>query len=131
MKSIIAMLILSTFLLGGSTSEPIFSAPEYLVTEIEITCSHGFPAHRHYTDQESMNRILSYLRGVELVDTEPVTPPQANESQYWITLTHSTGRVTVYRQIADRGLCKNNSRWHGLDPEQGKLLSSIYRNPDM
>ena len=126
MKNFILILFLSTFLLGGRTDVPDFPAPERLVTEIEITCSEGTPARQHFSDQDSMAPILQYLRSVAFVPEE-AGEESWTEPCYTITLTHSTGRVTVYRQIGSRYLSKNGGRWHTLDPAQGQMLFDLYR----
>lgn len=126
MHRLLAMLLAPTLLFGPRTAAPVYSGPERMVTEIEITCSQGAPARRYFSDQESISMILQYLRSVEFVTEETEAAPA--ESCYTITLIHSTGRITVYQQLGNRCLSKNNLPYQNLDPEQGSRLSDIYYN---
>ena len=120
MHTILSALLAITLLFGTQTEAPVFAAPEYLITEIEISCSSGIPARQHLTDQQQITRILLYLQSVEIVTEEAAPSPP--EPCYLLTLTHSTGRITVYQQQGDRLLSKNGGPWQNLDPEQGKQL---------
>ena len=125
MLSILYYLLIPFLALNASFS-PSYTQPECLVTEISISCTDIIPDSYHFTDQASMQKILQYLRSVEFLDG--INDPPAMEASpiYEITLTHSTGRVTTYRQVSNQYLSKNNGRWHCIDPEQGRLLSELY-----
>lgn len=124
-----AIFLLFPVLFSHFSAAPSFSAPEYLVTRIRITCSDGWPSERIFTSQESMGKILEYLRSVEFVDDS--TEPVQSHPVYCIILTYSTGRNTVYQQHADNLLSRNGGRWHQLDPDQGKQLDLLYHTlPD-
>lgn len=127
MKRLLALLVIPAVFFHASF-QPEYIAPDYLVTQITITCSSDSPAQRQFTDQQSMGTILEYLRSAALYGKADSGAIDTDAPLYCITLTHSTGRVTVYRQIAGDFLAKDNSAWHYLDPEQGQQLQVLYHS---
>lgn len=127
-KTALLILLISSLCSGCAAAKPRFPGPKHLVAEITITCSNSSFQQRHYTDQQSMGKILQYLRNVEFSSDEIHQLAPGMGSEYCIILTHSTGQVTVYRQIANSYLSKGSSPWHQLDPEQGKQLETLFRN---
>ena len=125
MKQLFTFLLLPLLAINASF-EPVYKPPDYLISDIRIVCNGSITEERYCTDQASMQRILQYLRMIEFCDEIDEAAPQDTSPVYEIILTHSTGRVTVYRQISRCYLSKNGGRWHRLDPEQGQLLSVLY-----
>lgn len=119
--------ILPAFFFHTSAQSEIVQ-PDYLITKITISCEQDFPTQRQFTDQESMRKILQYLRGTALYGEADGDSMSKNAPLYTISLSHSTGRVTMYRQIAGDYLAKDSSPWYQLDPEEGQLLYALYHN---
>jgi hypothetical protein len=129
MERLMALLLAAGMLFTSRTEVPAFPGPERMITEIRISCSSDSSALQVFSDQESMIRILEYLRHAEFTDEEvDLSHP---ESTYTITLIHSTGRITVYHQLDNRCLSKNNLPYRALNPEQAQQLSVIYRELTM
>ena len=127
MKQLLSFLLIPVLIFSAS-AQPEVIPPDYLITEITISCDQDSPARRQFTDQESMGIILQYLRGASLYGEADSNSVDKNAPLYTIALTHSTGRVTVYRQIAVDYLAKDSSPWYQIDPEQGGLLQSLYHD---
>ncbi len=76
---------------------------------------------RVYSDSRKMGRILNYLRSLE---RRAVRPGEAEESEgdtYLITLHHSDGSRSVYRQKGGQYLHRRGL-WQKIPPEQAQHL---------
>ena len=127
LKSILTMLLIPFFLLNAS-APPQVVPPDYLITEITITCPGEVPSKRRFTDQQSIRNILQFLRDTDLYSKADTASMEENAPLYTVTLIHVTGRQTVYRQMGTEYLSKGGSPWYHIDPERGKLLRSLYHN---
>ena len=127
MNRILTMLLIPFFMLG-TTAAPESVPPDYLITEITVTCPEDFPASRQFSDTQSIKIILQYLRGTGLSEEADTGSMDESAPLYTLTLTHITGRQTVYRQKGAEYLSKGGSPWYRIDPARGKLLLTLYRS---
>lgn len=120
--------LLIPFLMMNASAQPQPVLPDYLVTEITITCPRETPSRQHFSDAESIRLILQYLRETELYEQADIHSMDENAPLYTVTLTHVTGRQTVYRQKGTEYLSKDDSPWYTIDPAIGKTLLTLYRS---
>ncbi len=118
-------LILAPFLLFCTAVPPEAVRPDYLVTEITVTCPDRSLPLQQITDEETIVQILQYLRFVPLEGQADNDSLHASLPLYTIQLTHATGRITEYRQLGADFLSKNGSVWYHIDPEQGRTLEEL------
>lgn len=121
-----AIIILSFFLLlsGCSRQEPPSSFP--LVTEITVRYENG-PIHGqlHYTEDDKMQLILTYLRLLNPYGQPPEDPETADGPLFEILLHYTGGKSAIYRQKADRYLQTEESPWLCIPPEKAQELSVL------
>ena len=120
--------ILTPFILFCTAVPPEATPPDYLVTEITVTCPDRSPAPLQFTDQQDMAEILQYLRTVPLLGQADKDSMDSLLPLYTVRLTHATGRVTEYRQFGAEYLSKNDSPWYHIDPEDGRFLIAFFPN---
>lgn len=118
--------IIAPFILFCAAAPPEAVPPDYLITEITVTCPDRYPAPLKFTDQQTMGRILRYLRFVPLHGQADTDSMAGSLPLYTVRLTHATGRVTEYRQLGTEYLSKNDSPWYHIDPEDGRLPENLF-----
>ena len=114
--------ILMPFLLFCTSVPPASAPPDYLITEVTLTCG---TSSRTYADQQTMGRILQFLRSVPhhgMADQDSIPP---GLPLYTLRLTHLSGRVTEYRQLGRAYLAKEDEGWYCIDPEQDVSLEDF------
>lgn len=126
MRHFLASLI-APLILFCTAAPPETVHPDYLVTEITVTCPDRHPAPLQFTDQQTMGRILQYLRFVPLQGQADTDSMSADLPLYTLRLTHATGRITEYRQLGSEYLSKKDSPWYHIDPEDGRLPEDLFR----
>ena len=119
-------LILTPVLLFCTAVPPDAALPDYLISEIPVTCPQRFPAPLQINDQQAMGEILQYLRAVPLHGKADTVSIFEEMPQYTIRLTHAAGHVTHYRQLGAEYLSKNDSPWYHIDPEDGRILEELF-----
>lgn len=117
--------ILTPFILFCSAVPPAAVPPDYLISQIAITCPDSSPTPMQITDQQAMGQILQYLRTVPLQGQADTDSMGHSLPLYTIRLTHTTGRITEYRQLGAEYLAKNDSPWYHIDPELGSALEEL------
>lgn len=125
MRQLLAILLTPFFLFCKSVP-PEAVPPDYLITEITVTCPDRSPAPLIITDQQTMGEILQYLRTVPLLAQADRDSIDRSLPLYTVRLAHATGRVTEYRQHGACSLSKNDSPWYDIPPEEGRWLEKIY-----
>lgn len=100
--------------------------PVRVVTSIDVsTTENGEILRYHYTATEKMETILKYLRKLNPDQFTPITPDTFRTDAYEIILNLSDGSQTVYHQIYDEYLKKNNGPWQRIDRGQGSALPQL------
>ena len=102
--------------------------PDYLVTEITISCPDHSDVPLQFSDQQTMRQILQYLRTVSLQGKADMDSIDFNLPLYTVSLTHATGRITEYSQLGEEYLSKNDSPWYHIDPAEGRFLIAFFPN---
>ena len=125
MRQILA-LILTPFVLFCTAVPPEAVPPDYLITTITISCGQESPAPLTISDQQTMGKILQYLRTVPLRGKADNSDMDQALPLYTVRLTHATGRVTEYRQLGTEYLSKGDSPWYHIDPEDGSFLIAFF-----
>ena len=126
MKTKIGILILSVFLLFSGCSGKESQTAFPLVTEITVHYENG-PIHGqlHYTEDEKMRLILTYLRLLNPYGQPPENPEAADGTLFEIVLTHADGSHTTYQQKADQYLKTGQSPWLCIPPQKAVELSLL------
>ena len=125
MRQLLAILLTPFFLFCKSV--PLETVPpDYLVTEITVTCPDLSPSPLVITDQQTMGEILRYLRTVPLLGKADKDSMTGSLPLYTISLTHATGRITEYRQLGAEYLSKNDSPWYEIPPEEGSIPEDLF-----
>ena len=119
--------IIAPFFLFCTAMPPAPIPPDYLVTEITVSCPDRSPAPLTLVDLQTIGQYLQYLRSVPLQGQADKDSINSSLSLYTVRLTHATGRVTEYRQFGAEYLSKNDSPWYHIDPEDGRLLENLFR----
>lgn len=122
------LLLLLMYLLSGCTyyAPPGQSHSSRVVTSIDVTASeNGQLLHYRYTEQQKMGAILNYLRQLDPDVLKPITPDTFRTDAYEIRIQFSDGSQTVYHQIYDQYLKKDNGQWHRIDRIQGSMLQPL------
>ena len=126
MKTKIGIFILSVLLLlsGCNRKESQSSFP--LVTEITVHYENG-PIHGqlHYTEDDKMQLILTYLRLLKPYGQPPEDPETADGTLFQIVLTHADGSHTTYQQKGDQYLKNGQSPWLCIPPQKAVELSLL------
>ena len=126
MRQFFASILMPFFLFCASIPQEN-TPPDYLITDITITCSeHADP--QQFADQQAMGQILQYLRTTPLYGKADEASIKSNLPLYTIHLFHTTGRITEYRQLGNEYLAKNDSPWYHIDPELGSFLIAFFDN---
>ena len=126
MRQFFASILMPFFLFCASIPQEN-TPPDYLITDITITCSeHADP--QQFADQQAMRQILQYLRTTPLYGKADEANIESNLPLYTIHLFHTTGRITEYRQLGNEYLAKNDSPWYHIDPELGSFLIAFFDN---
>ena len=122
MKIGIWILSLRFFLSGCAREESASSFP--LVTEITIHYENGsIQGQLHYTDDEKMQLILTYLRLLKPYGQPPEDPATADGPLIQIHLHHSDGGITLYQQKADRYFKTDQTPWLCIPSQKAQELS--------
>ena len=118
------LLILATGFLGANyTASPAPPPPNRVVTQIQITVMHdGQTSEQIYTDNESMESILTYLRLTDATAVTGIDPESFRSDIYQYTLTYSDGGSTVYKQIHHDYLQRNSEPWRKISPKADLLF---------
>lgn len=124
----IVMMMLLPFIMLSAYAPPEAVPPDYLITEITVACAEDATPSRQFTDTQSIKIILQYLRGIELYEKADTDSMDKNAPVYTLTLTHATGRQTVYRQKGTEYLSKGDSTWYHIDPARGAMLLTLFRS---
>ena len=119
-------LFLTPFVLFCAAVPPEAVPPDYLVTEITISCPQESPAPLTVSDQQAMGKILRYLRTVPLRGQADTDSMDSSLPLYIVRLLHTTGRVTEYRQRGAEYIAKGDGYWHHMDPEEGGFLIAFF-----
>ena len=132
MRQILAF-IFAPLLIFCAAVPPETVPPDYLITQITVTCPDRSPTPLMLTDQQQMGAILEYLRTLSLHSQADTDSIDTSLPLYTLRLTHATGRITEYRQLGEEYLSKNDSPWYHIDPAQGCFLvaffpSALYNN---
>ena len=106
---------------GTPKKEP---APDVrLVESIDVTLD---PADeeldRHYSTQEKLDKVLSYLRGLELSADVEGDPETSEETQYRITVHYVGGGSRTYIQIANLYFQEEGQAWEQLPGSDNKIV---------
>ena len=125
MRQLFAILF-APILLFWSAKPPEVLPPDYLITEITLACPDRSPALLEFTEPQDLEQVLEYLRSVPLLGNAGRDSMDFSMPLYTIRLSHITGRVTEYRQLGSEYLCKNNSSWHRIAPEDGCVLEELF-----
>lgn len=127
MRQFFAFLLAPFTFLFCIAAQPDSIPPDYLITEIRVTCPELSPSPLIFTDQQTMGDILQYLRTVPLQGQADTDSMSASRPLYTVRLIHATGRVTEYRQLGAEYLCKNDSPWYAIPPEDGRFPETLFR----
>ena len=121
------LLILLTGFLGAHyTVSPAPPAPNRVVTQIQVTIMHdGQTSEQTYTDNESMESILTYLRLTNATIVTTIAPESFRSDTYRYTLTYSDGGITTYQQIHHEYLQRNNESWRKISPKADLHFPSL------
>lgn len=99
-----------------------------VVTQVTITATQGGKSLVYqYTDPDKMGAVLTYLRTLDATRSAPIAPETFRTPSYQIQLTLSDGSQTIYRQLHDSYLQKNDGPWHMIDPPKGATLLPLLR----
>lgn len=97
-----------------------------LVEEITITRQAGGKTTSHtYTDEESLQKILLYLRCLKFKDDSASALDLKKDTVYQITTVCSAGRIRTYTQRGDRYFLDSVGNWREIDPGSSQLLSNL------
>jgi len=120
-------LIFAASFLGASyTASPAAPVPNRVVTQIQVTIMHnGETSEQTYTDNESMESILTYLRLTDATVVTTIAPESFRSDTYRYTLTYSDGGITTYQQIHHEYLQRNNESWRKISPKADLLFPAL------
>lgn len=109
---------------GTPEKEP---APDVrLVESIDVTVD---PADgeldRHYSTQEKLDKVLSYLRGLELSADVEGDPETSEGTQYRITVHYVGGGSRTYIQIANLYFQEEGQAWEQLPGSDSKTMEKL------
>ena len=120
------LIFLAGFLGANYTATPAVPAPNRVVTQIQVTIMHdGVTTEKMYTDNESMESILTYLRLTDATTVTTIAPESFRSDTYRYTLTYSDGGITTYQQIHHEYLQKNNESWRTISPKADLLFPAL------
>lgn len=103
--------------------------PVRVVTQIDVTATHeGALLEYRYTENEKMEAILHYLRQLKPDHFTPIAADTFRTDAYEIRLTLSDGSNTVYRQIYNEYLQKDQGPWRSIDQTRGGTLLHLLSN---
>lgn len=120
MKKICCFLLLVCALTGCSPAR----RPAQIRVVERITVSQPGAPVRVYSDSRKMGRILNCLRGLERRAALPGEAEESEGSICLITLHHSDGSQTVYRQKGGQYLHRQGV-WQKIPPEQARHLALL------
>ena len=129
-KSIIIVLAGAFTLLSGCRrTEPAAQLGPRVVTQVSVTCLDGSEQlQRHYSQDETMQGILEYLRHVEPLGASDVQFAELTRTYFEITVTCSDGHTEVYEQCANRYFRQDPGVWQSIDPEKAEALTQFIEN---
>lgn len=122
------LLLIAILFLSGCThyAPPYENHPVRVVTAIDVTTTQQGEIYRfRYSSNEKMEAILKYLRSLEPDQFTPIEPDSFRTDAYEIILTLSDGSKTVYHQIYDEYLKKDNGRWQAINRAKGASLPQL------
>ena len=121
MRALHAVLImLASFLGPAPAAEP--HAPQLVDRILVETEMPGENRLLTYESQEDMERVLTYLRRLEMLDRKPIDPDSFRAESYDITMEMFDGSKAVYSQLHRDYLRKNGGPWRGIIPADGLLF---------
>ena len=123
-------IILFLLLLPGCTyyAPPGENHADRVVTKVTVMVTQrGEPLVYQYTDPEKMGTVLTYLRTLGPARCAPIAPETFRTASYHIQLTLSDGSQTVYRQLHDSYLQRNDGPWRVIEAPKGATLLPLLR----
>lgn len=123
----LAVIFISLFLCGCTHyAPPGENHPVRVVTRIDVTgTQEGILRRYSYSTPDKMRAILSYIRSLEPDRFTPITPDTFRSDAYEIVLIQSDGSKTIYHQIYDEYLQKNDGPWQAIDKARGGSLPQL------
>ncbi len=115
----IAFLLVFVCLLSGCRKEE--TPVHRVVTRVQVQYSRQEDTiHRVYTKPASMQSVLTYLR--ILRPHGPAVPEDTYDSTCQITLQYSAGPDSVYYQLGNRYIRRDEDSWEYIDASRATLL---------
>lgn len=134
MKKLMALLLLCAMVLGlcGCFEELLPEhdngpqAPGRMVVGITVTADASQYFSRHYYQQESMNRVLKYLRELKRSSQLKGDPEKALGTVYRFELEYADGTTKTYMQMANWYLKEGDKAWEQLvDADISELMELL------
>lgn len=125
------ILIFLAFFCTGCHTQPRSddAQAQCLVTQIVITHRIGKSAVVHsYSTDESMSRILDFLRTAKLQEVFQMDPGQLSGSEYEITAVLWNGDTHTYRLKNQQYLQTCRGKWMQLDPDQLTVFPRLFNS---
>ena len=92
-----------------------------VVTQVQVQYSRKDDTiHRVYTKPASMQSVLTYLRILDPYG--PAVPEDSYDSTCQITLGYSDGSDSVYYQLGNRYIRRDDGGWEYIDKSRATLL---------
>ena len=122
----IAVVILLCLALCGCSMGQLTPSFPRLVTQISVSeIRDGVPENHSYTDFEKMETLLNYLRLLDPYPPVDLSPETFLADSYEITLHLSDGSSSVYRQLHNQYLQRNDGQWYRIDASMGSQLPDL------
>ena len=97
-----------------------------VVVSADLSCAHeDYLLQRHYTSQEKLRAVLTYLRLVRPLHKTQKDPEAVAGERYCIRLHFSSGPDKVYLQHSHRFLSADRDSWLTLRSPQAKRLHDL------
>ena len=124
-RKIFPVILVVALLFSGCVNREVQPAVR-VVTQVDVACRRqGEALQRSYVHRQKIQKVLNYLRLLELRGPTNSDPEAIGGNAYEITVHFSWGAPTVYYQRCERFLSKNRHPWQKIYSQNAGELYSI------
>jgi hypothetical protein len=123
----VILFLMAAMLSGCIRHEQTATQPSVrVVTEVTVEqLQTDDPIFRRYTAEESIGKMLNYLRLLRPWSMPGLDPEPLEGDVYRIIVHYSDGHQTVYHQKSDSYLSIDLHTWQRIDPDVGDRLEAL------